>query len=249
MVCTEKTIDLGTHKLRVVLADVESRYTIILEAGGGQSADAYQRIQDMLAQLTGARVLSYDRSGFGRSELGPEKFNAVDEVAALKRLLEIQGFSGRFILVGLSYGGFLIQLFAARYPELVSGLVLIDPMNVKFVDRFGLENLNAVTPYFENPRENYEKAGNRMVRAAAESFAALRGQELPAQIPVTLITSGNPPFGGGVWRQCHEEMVMHSARHRLLVAAGNNHDILGENPELVVKTIVELVSLVKGDQG
>ena len=176
MTCTGKTIDLGTHKLRVVLADVESKYTIILEAGGGQSADAYQRIQDM-------------------------------------------------------------------------GLVLIDPMNVKFVDRFGLENLNAVTPYFENPRENYEKAGNRMVRAAAESFAALRGQELPAQIPVTLITSGNPPFGGGVWRQCHEEMVMHSARHRLLVAEGNNHDILGENPELVVKTIVELVSLVKGDQG
>jgi hypothetical protein len=75
----------------------------------------------------------------------------------------------------------------------ISGLVLIDPMNVKFVDRFGLDNLNAVTPYFPNPTENFEKAGNRMVDFSSESFAAMRGKELPKQIPVILITSGNPP--------------------------------------------------------
>jgi len=152
------------------LSDVKSEYTIILEAGGGKYSEAYQEIQDSLVQQTGTRVMSYDRSGFGRSELGPEEFKATDEIKALRKCLEEQGFKNKFILVGHSYGGFLIQIFAAHYPELVSGLVLIDPMNSKFVDRFGLDNLNKVTPYFEKPTQKHEKAGNRMVDCFEESI-------------------------------------------------------------------------------
>jgi len=247
MIRSEKNIDIGTHQLHVILSELKSEYTIVLEAGGGKYSESYQEIQDKLATLTGIRVMSYDRSGFGQSELGPEHFNAIDEVEALKKLLEIQGFKDKYILVGLSYGGYLIQLFTYRNPELVSGLVLIDPMNVNFVDRFGLDNLNAVTPYFSNPTANYEKAGNRMVDFASESFEAMRGKELPKHIPVILITSGNPPFAKEVWRQCHEEMVMNSEKHQLIIAEGNNHDIVEENPELVLKTIIELIGRIKSE--
>ena len=247
IVKSEKYIDIGTHKLRVVLVDIASEYTIVLEAGGGKYSESYQEIQDTLAALSGTRVMSYDRSGFGQSELGPEDFNATDEVEALKTCLEVQGFRDKLILVGLSYGGFLIQLFTSSYPERVSGLVLIDPMNVRFVDRFGFDNLNAVTPYFENPTENYQKAGNRMVDFFPEALEALRGKELPTQIPAILITSGNPPFSADVWRKCHEEVALNSAKHALLIAEGNNHDIVDENPELVLRTIVELVSGLKSE--
>ena len=194
VVKSDKYVDIGTHKLRVVLSDVQSKYTIVLESGGGMYSNAYAAIQDTLATLTGMRVMSYDRSGFGQSELGPSEFNAIDEVDALKKCLEIQGFGGNFILVGHSYGGYLVQIFALRYPELVSGLVLIDPMNIRFIDRFGLDNLNAVTPYFENPTDNFQRAGNRMVDHFPESFEALRGKELPAEIPVILLTAGEFPF-------------------------------------------------------
>ena len=247
IVKSDKFVDIGTHKLHVILSDVQSEYTLVLEAGGGKYSESYQEIQDRLATLTGMRVMSYDRSGFGQSELGPEHFNAIDEVEALKKCLEIQGFKDKFILVGLSYGGYLIQLFTFRYPELVSGLVLIDPMNSRFVDRYGLDNLNAVTPYFKNPTENYEKAGNRMVDLFPEIFEAMRGKELPPQIPVILITSGNPPFSKDVWRHCHEEMVMNSEKHQLIIAEGNNHDIVEENPELVLKTIIELINRIKSE--
>jgi pimeloyl-ACP methyl ester carboxylesterase len=246
IVKSDKYIDIGTHKLRVILSDIPSKYTIVLEAGGGKYSESYQEIQDTLASLTGIRVMSYDRSGFGQSELGSEKFNAIDEVNALKKCLEIQGFQDNFILVGLSYGGFLIQLFTALYPELVTGLVLIDPMNVCFVDRFGLDNLNAVTPYFKNPTKDYEKAGNRMVDFFPEALETMRGKELPNHIPVILITSGNPPFSD-VWRKCHQEMVANSEKHKLLIAEGNNHDIVDENPELVLKTIIELINRIKSE--
>jgi len=247
IVKSDKFVDIGTHKLRVVLSEIPSEYTIILESGGGKYSEAYQTIQDTLAKLTGIRVISYDRSGFGKSELGPDKFNAIDEVDALKKCLDVQGFKDNFILAGHSYGGFLIQLFTLRYPELVSGLVLIDPMNIKFVDRFGLDNLNAITPYFENPLKNYEKASNRIVDSFSESFEAIRGKELPPQIPVILITAGNAPFSEDVWRKCHEEMVMNSEKHKLIIAEGNNHDIVDENPKLVLNTIIELINIINSE--
>jgi pimeloyl-ACP methyl ester carboxylesterase len=247
MVSTDQFVDVGTHKLHVVLTDTPSEYTLVLESGGGKTSTAYQEIQDTLAERTGIRVMSYDRSGFGQSELGPDDFDAIDEVDALKKCLDAQGFNDKFILVGHSYGGFLIQLFTLRYPELVSGLVLIDPMNVRFMDRFGLDNLNAATPYFENPTENYEKAGNRMVDFAPIAIEALRGKELPPQKPVLLITAGNGPFSPGLWRKCHREMVMDSEKHQLLIAEENNHDILEENPELVLSAIIELVNRIRSE--
>ena len=117
-------------------------------------------------------------------------------------------------------------------------------MNVCFVDRFGLDNLNAVTPYFKNPTMNNERAGNRMVDFFPEALDAMRGKELPNQIPAILITSGNPPFSD-VWRKCHQEMVANSEKHKLLIAEGNNHDIVEENPELVLNTIIEFVNRVQ----
>lgn len=242
-IVTSRTfVDVETHKLYVVLSDVESEHTVVLEAGGGKYSDAYEAVQDTLAKLTGVRVLSYDRSGFGQSELGPDDLDAAGEVDALRRCLEVQGLDDKLVLVGHSYGGLLVQLFVQRCPELVSGLVLIDPMNVRFVDRFGLDNLNAVTPYFENPTANHEKAGNRMVDFFPETLATMRGRGLPGDKPVVLITAGNAPFSLDVWRRCHEEMVVDSERHRMVIAQGNNHDIVDENPELVVSTIAQLVS-------
>jgi pimeloyl-ACP methyl ester carboxylesterase len=241
----EEYINVGTHKIRVIISDLPSDYTIILESGGGRFSDAYEVIQDTLARLTGLRVLSYDRSGFGKSELGPDTLTALDEVGVLKKCLDSLGFQNNYILVGHSYGGFLIQLFTKEYPVLVKGLVLIDPMNVNFVDRFGLDKLNSVTPYFQNPIQNWEKAGNRMVDNFPYALGKLRGYELPVNIPVFLITAGNPPFESDLWRKCHEEMVMNSAKHKLIIAKENGHDILTENPGLVLKTIVELVSTIK----
>jgi len=116
-------------------------------------------------------------------------------------------------------------------------------MNVKFVDRFGLDNLNAVTPYFENPTENWQKAGNRMVDNFPKSLEALRGKEILSQIPVLLLTAGNP-LVPEIWRECHEEMVMNSENHKLLIAEGNNHDITSENPDIVINTIIDLINSI-----
>ncbi|MBN2416821.1 alpha/beta fold hydrolase [bacterium] len=243
---TESFVDVGTHKLRVMMSDLPSDCTIVLEAGGGEFSSAYEAIQDTLAKSTGMRVISYDRAGFGESELGPEKMSGIDEVENLMHCLEALGIHDNLILAGHSYGGLLVQIFAFKYPERVKGLVLIDPMNVRFVDRFGLENLNAVTPYFENPVENHEKAGNRMVDYFSETIAVLRGWEIPADIPVVLLTAGIPPVAPDVWRQAHEDMVADSENHKMVIAEGNHHHIIYENPELVLHTLIEMAQRISG---
>jgi len=246
IVKSDKFVDIGTHKLRVILSDIPGEYTIVLEAGGGNYSDAFQGIQDTLASLTGMRVISYDRSGFGKSEFGPDVFGAKDDVKALKKCLEILGVNDKLILVGHSYGGFLAQFFADQYPEMLNGIVLLDPMNVKFVDKFGLDNIIAASPSFENPTTDSEKAGKRLMDSSLKSFEMMRGKELPTQIPVSLITVGRTPYGADeIWRTSHEEMLMNSEIHKLIIAEENGHDIIKENPELVLKTILELSNKIE----
>jgi len=71
------------------------------------------------------RVIAYDRAGVGASDpVSP--LTVEGEVADLAALLSQAG-QGRCVLVGHSWGGLLAQLLAFSHPDLVAGLVLVDP--------------------------------------------------------------------------------------------------------------------------
>jgi pimeloyl-ACP methyl ester carboxylesterase len=76
-----------------------------------------------------ASVIAYDRAGFGWSSpaRGPRTLENV--VADLHSVLREAHHPPPYLLVGHSYGGLIVRLFAKRYPELVSGLVLVDAVN------------------------------------------------------------------------------------------------------------------------
>jgi len=52
-------------------------------------------------------------------------------VTELHALLNAVGISAPYLLVGHSYGGLLVRAYAARYPDEVTGLLLVDPVAVK----------------------------------------------------------------------------------------------------------------------
>ncbi|MGY1606244.1 alpha/beta fold hydrolase [Geodermatophilus sp. SYSU D00700] len=81
------------------------------------------RIQPAVAGT--ARVCAYDRAGQGWSEDAPQ---AQDGLAAadLHTLLDRAGEDGRYVLVGHSIGGDQTMTYAARHPEQVAGMVLLD---------------------------------------------------------------------------------------------------------------------------
>jgi pimeloyl-ACP methyl ester carboxylesterase len=72
-------------------------------------------------------MVTYDRAGVGWSEPGPFPRTAGRIADELWQLLQRGRIDGPYVLVGHSYGGFVMRLFTARHPEQVAGLVLIEP--------------------------------------------------------------------------------------------------------------------------
>ena len=72
------------------------------------------------------RVCAYDRAGMGWSETGPEPRDAKRISGELHALLEGAGIKGTYVLVGHSFGGLYAQTYAARYPDEVAGVALIE---------------------------------------------------------------------------------------------------------------------------
>jgi pimeloyl-ACP methyl ester carboxylesterase len=75
---------------------------------------------------TFARVCSYDRSGIGWSESGRGPRTSQRIVKELHALLSDAGEEAPYVLVGHSFGGANVQLYASEYPEEVAGMVLVD---------------------------------------------------------------------------------------------------------------------------
>lgn len=98
--------------------------TVVLDAALAGTSLSWYAVQPEVAAFT--RVASYDRAGFGWSEptSAPRDVGILAE--ELFRALAAAELSPPYVLVGHSYGGWTALLLAARHPEAVAGLVLVD---------------------------------------------------------------------------------------------------------------------------
>lgn len=74
-------------------------------------------------------VLVYDRAGYGTSSQSGLDRTPANIVRELRQLLSHLDMAAKVILVGHSQGGLYVQKFARMYPDLVRGVVLIDPLS------------------------------------------------------------------------------------------------------------------------
>ena len=98
--------------------------TVVLDAGLGEMSAQWVMVQREVSDTT--RVCAYDRAGMGWSEMGPEPRDARQITGELHALLEGAGIEGPYVLVGHSFGGLYMQTYAARYPDEVAGMALVD---------------------------------------------------------------------------------------------------------------------------
>lgn len=118
-----RMVNIDDRKLHLNCAG-EGSPTVILEAGLGDSSLVWTLVQPQLATM--ARVCSYDRAGTAWShDAGPQHglSHAADD---LDRLLKSSGERSPYLLVGHSWGGWLITVYARRHLENVAGIVLVD---------------------------------------------------------------------------------------------------------------------------
>jgi pimeloyl-ACP methyl ester carboxylesterase len=161
--------------------------TVILEAGFGGDSNNWSEVQGPLSRVT--RTCAYDRAGLGNSLPIPGVHDAATEIAELKRLLDRAGIASPYVLVGHSYGGLLMRLFAHAHPDQTAGIVLVDAMG-RYQDQ-RLETLWRAQPAKVHHR-THEPAGNTL-NQGVDLYA---GEALAAKIrtlgrtPLVVITRG-----------------------------------------------------------
>jgi pimeloyl-ACP methyl ester carboxylesterase len=116
-------VDVGGYKLHLLCMG-EGAPAVILDAANQGTVSNWIWIQPELARST--RVCAYDRAGLGWSDLGPGPQDTQANAQALHTLLNQANVPGPYVLVGHSFGGLFVRMFAEMYPAEVVGMVLIE---------------------------------------------------------------------------------------------------------------------------
>jgi pimeloyl-ACP methyl ester carboxylesterase len=163
-------IDIGGTKLHVDERGAGSP-VVIFDAGITATGLSWRRVQPEIAKLT--RTVSYDRAGLGWSGPAPGPRNLAAITGEFEAMIQRAAPESPYILVGHSYGTLIAREFAARHPERVAGLVLIDPV---------------ATSEWGRPSETYARNLRRGI--ALSRRGALLARLGVVRIALNLVSSG-----------------------------------------------------------
>lgn len=239
---TLQKVDVGGHSLSLLIGGQGSP-AVIFEGGFGTGIVSWSTVQKEVSAF--ARTVSYDRAGIGQSQLGPKPRSAKQIATELHVALEKAGVKPPYVLVGHSFGGIYVRVFADMYPKEVVGLVLIDPSQESFNDWLK-KNQSA---RLKDNEAQIAKApeGVRAEAAMTESsYAEARGTKVPPGIPVTVLTATEdetmPADGRALWIEKHKEWIATVQGGRHVVVEKTGHFIQLQQPKLVIDTIRETVN-------
>jgi pimeloyl-ACP methyl ester carboxylesterase len=117
-------VEVGGYSLHLYCTGELGAPTVVVDSGLGGTILDWQLVQPEVAKF--ARVCTYDRAGMGWSEAGSQPRTSRQIVRELHALLGNAGVEGPYVLVGHSFGGTNMQVYASQYPDEVAGMVLVD---------------------------------------------------------------------------------------------------------------------------
>ncbi len=249
----ETLVQVGEYRLNFQVIK-GGDLTIILEAGGGMHSSEWSKIAPELAHKTGSTIVSYDRAGFGKSDLPETPHDLREEIDWLWKGLQKLGLDKNLILVGHSFGGWMIRLFASEHPEATRGMVFVDPFTNEFVDLLGVEYLDnhpmtGKLPFDTSQPEKLTKIQLALIRMVGEGLGPkieiMRKTSIPADIPVVVITSGRQFLPKTeeqeAWRLAHEQLTTSIKGATLIVAEESDHMVPWRQPDLIIEAVTKVI--------
>jgi pimeloyl-ACP methyl ester carboxylesterase len=255
-------VDLGGYRLYLECGGAGTP-TVVLEAGMGDASGTWNPIFPQIATFT--RVCRYDRAGRGRSDPAPAPRRTSQLlVADLHRLLSLAAVPGPYLLVGHSFGGVNVLLYAHRYPDEVVGLVLVDSAHPDQDARCLalLPPESAAEPaelqryrrfLLRQPGDTeFDPEGIDWPTSMAEGRAVRSLGALPLVVLTAVQTGWPTTWPPELVAQLDQdgmamqrELVSLSTNGRHIVAADSGHYMQYDQPQLIVDTIRELVARLR----
>lgn len=244
-------IDNGGHRLAFYVTQGTGP-TIVLDSGGGEDSSYWEDLVPELHEATGATVITYDRSGLGKSDVVPGPWQVESAVSDLEAGLQQLGVTDDVTLVSHSQAGEIATYFAQDNPTLLSGAVLVDAnLPPLFTDEQIARLVAFSQPQLDAAKEDPDNPQNRQFLSTAESFVAtstaFHQATWPDEVPTTVIVSEKTPFDGSPedvqrWRDAAASFVQAGPLRTLITADGSSHDVAKDRPDLVLKEIENMVA-------
>ncbi len=253
---TDTLVDVGGYRLHFHILRGRG-VPILFDAGGGDDGTVWDSLLNPIAGITGAPLITYDRAGFGQSEIDANerdiaKHGILNGVAGLEAGLRKLGYGGNIVLVAHSYGGLYATLYATRNPTFVKAAVFVDASTACWFDDAFLSN-------FVNARKSEDtakaKAANLgMYYQSANlptTVAIMRRVTFPPAIPVIDLVSEHPPFTDSAdivrWKDCHKQFAAAQPNRESITAYGSGHYVFKDNPPLVIHAIAKAYAGAVGE--
>lgn len=243
----------------------EKKPTVILEAGLGADHSSWALVQFAVADF--ARVCSYDRAGLGQSEPATSPRTSADVVADLHQLLEKAGEKSPYLLVGHSFGGLHVRLFAHEYPDAVIGVVLVDAVHEEWwsqaaaqlpppspTDSPQLQSFRQfITVDYADPAKTAEGMDIPATVAQLQNANALGATPLLVlvagvpMLPATGLPAPLPAQLNDLLQQTLPKALIHLSSQSLRISVDNSgHNIPEEQPNTVVAAIRAIIDVACG---
>jgi pimeloyl-ACP methyl ester carboxylesterase len=217
--------------------------TVVMEAGDEGDHTDYINVDWAVAQKT--RTCVYDRAGLGKSDPAPAPPRQLpDLVGDLQKLLDAAEIPGPYVLVGFSGGGYIITGYAEEHPDRVAGMVLVETPAPWLIVDPPQEIVNYTDPHRPGNTEHRD-----FLQVEQDAWEARRRI---GNIPVRIITADYPGYyieeqPYPEWREDMRHnvegqegwLVLSPQAKQIVVDTG--HDVMEEEPEVVIEAIVDVL--------
>jgi len=235
------SIDHGRMHLRCVGT---GGTTVLLIAGWGDGGDNWGAIEPAISEH--ARVCSYARFGTGTSDAPTSTQTFETQAADLHALLDEAREPGPYVLLGHSFGGAEAVTFAARYPDEVSGLMLLDASPTDWqATACSVLDYEALCAVFHDPTLDPERLDAFPAFDEVATIASL------GDLPMTVMTAAHrtdPTLAEGeltrldaAWADGVQRWAALSTSSSIVSVEDTSHHIELDQPQRVIENLLKLV--------
>ncbi len=206
-----------------------STYDLIEQAALTPSRDA---VQPTVARTT--QVCAYDRpntrpDGSDQSTPVAQPHGVAADVDDLLALITAAHLAGPFVLAAHSYGGLIADLLARTHPDLVSGLVMVDPVS-EFLPTVGTPLQNAA--FDRDGRVPATPDGEGVL--FDDAFARIQAAPPLPKVPAAVLSSGKFMSPARLKSDNYTQAQIRHANDMLAAALGTDNHVVADSGHSVM---------------